>query len=209
MKTDNALMTVAIIAVIVSIVGAGITYSHLANFRNKVTGFATDLGYVNLTVEESVSLNFTTASVNWGSGRVNDGASSALLDTTNYTAANVTNGNWTGNSAGLVLENIGNKNVTLELKATSDNASFIGGTAGSGPLFNWRFNATEANSCVNATPLNLWAPVNTTGDGTLVCDYFNYLDALDQLRIDFFVRIPSDSITGARGNTITATFAAA
>jgi hypothetical protein len=46
--------------------------------------------------------------------------------------------------------------------------------------------------------------VNTSDQ--LFCDYFDYVDGTDEVRIDFWVRIPSDSFTGDRGSTITATF---
>lgn len=213
MKTDNVLLIVAVIAVVVSIVGAGMTYNYINAFRNKMTGLATS-GWVNLTVEESAALNFTTNSINWGSGRVTNGQTNATLDTTNQSAANVTNGNWTGNNVGLVIENIGNKNVTLDLKSSKDNATFIGGTAGLGPLFRWKISDNDTTtSCTfseDGTTNNTWFDVNTTESaGTRICDYFYFESTRDQLRIDFFVRIPSDSDTGARGSTILATFAAA
>ncbi len=212
MKTDNALLIVAVIAVIVSIVGAGITYNYLTSMRNKLTGFVTEGGWINLTVEENVAVNFTYEMINWSSGRVDGGQSNAELDTSNQTDANITRGNWTGNHVGLVIENIGNANVTLKLKTSNDNGSFIGGTAGGGPLYRWKVSNNESMSCKwNDTAANndTWADVNTSGDGTLFCDYFDYLDGKDEVRIDFFVRIPSDSITGDRGSTVTATFSAA
>ena len=47
----------------------------------KSTGFATSVGEANLTVEATITINFTTAQINWGSGRVNDGFTSAGLNT--------------------------------------------------------------------------------------------------------------------------------
>ncbi len=207
--TDNVLLIVAVIAVVVSIVGAGMTYNYISAFRSKLTGFATSGGWINLTVNENVAINFTFPMINWSSGKVNDGETNAELDTSNQSAGNITRGSWRSNVAGLVIENIGNKNVTLALKASNDNGTFIGGTAADGPLYRWKVRSNESVSCVwNSTAANnnTWANVNTTGTGTLFCDYFNYIDNMDELRIDFFVRIPSDSITGDRGSSITATF---
>ncbi len=210
MKTDNALLIVAVIAVIVSIVGAGITYNYLTSFRNTITGLATDGGWVNLTVEENVAVNFTFEMINWSSGRVDGGETNAILDTSNQTDANVTRGNWTGNVAGLVIENIGNSNVTLALHTSNNDSGFIGGSAGGGPQYRWKVKSNESLSCIpndSSFYNDTWQNVNTSSQ--LFCDYLDYLDERDEVRIDFFVRIPSDSITGDRGSTVTATFAAA
>jgi|GEM_PF-949754 len=212
MKTDNVLLIVAVIVVLVSIIGAGITYSYINSLNSKLTGLAT--GWVNLTVESNLAVNFTYDTVDWGSGMVTIGQTDALLDTTNQSAENVTRGNWTGNHVGLVIENIGNGNVTLDLKSEYDNGTFIGGTDGSGPLFRWKIvsNDTAVSCKFSDAGLanNTWKDVNTSGSvGSRICDYFYFEDTRDQVRIDFFVRVPSDSITGARGNTITATIAGA
>ena len=105
-RTDNALLILAVIAVMVSVVSAGITYNYLSTFRNRVTGLASESGMVNLTVESNIAINFTTEMVNWRNGSVT-GPSYALLDTSNQTDANVTYGTWIGNTRGLILENIG------------------------------------------------------------------------------------------------------
>ena len=207
MKTDNVLLVVAVIAVIVSIVGAGITYSYLAAFRNTVTGLATSGGWVNLSVESKIAINFTFNSINWSNGSVNDGKNYAVLDTSNQSSPNVTDGSWKGNNAGLVIQNIGNRNVTLKLKASSNDTAFVGGTAGGGPQYKWKVKSNYTSSCrFNDTTYynNKWTNVNTSDQ--LFCDYFDYVDGVDEVRIDFWVRIPSDSLTGDRGNTITATF---
>jgi len=206
-KTDNVLLIVAVVAVIVSIVGAGITYSYIGAFRNKMTGLATSGGWINLSVESAIALNFTYQSINWSNGSVTSGYDYALLDTTNQTSNNVSNGSWKGNHVGLVVENVGNKNVSLTMVSTNTNAS-IGGAAGSGPLMRWRFTnndtATSCNFSANGLANNTWLDVNTTGYP--VCSPFYFEDTRDSLRIDFFLRIPSDSNTGDIGSSIQATF---
>ena len=211
MKTDNILLIVAVIAVVISIVGAGITYNYLTAFRNKLTGFATEGGMVNLSVESTIAINFTYNMINWSNGSVDTGKSYALLDTTNQTGAEVTDGSWTGVHTGLVIENIGNKNVTLDLISSKDNETMIGGTD---PQFAWWISNNDTDvSCKfgdGGEANNTWYPVNTSGpDGSRICDYFYFESDRDQIEIDFFVRIPDDSITGDTGSTITATFSAA
>ena len=90
----------------------------------------------------------------------------------------------------------------------------IGGTAGGGPLFRWKITNNDTGVSCNFSDggesNDTWYDVNTTApDGSRVCDHFYFEDTRDQIEIDFFLRIPSDSITGDRGSTITATFAAA
>jgi len=207
MKTDNALLIIALIAVVVSVAGAGITYNYINAFKNKwPTGFAT--GTVNLTVESAASINFTTDEINWGSGRVNTGVDNATLSTAGG-ANNITNGNWTGNTAGFVIENIGNENVTLEIATGKTAATFISGTAGGGPSY--RFNVsdnTEDGSCEYNVTEGDWNVVNTTSPGTLVCRPLYAADATDVVRIDVEVVIPSDSLIGELTDTFTATIAA-
>jgi hypothetical protein len=210
METDNVLLVVAVVAVIVSLIGAGLTYSYITAFKTKMTGFAASGGWINLSVEQSVAINFTYNMINWSSGRVTAGQTYAELDTSNSTGSAVVNGNWTANTNGLVIENIGNRNVTIQLKAGSDAATMIGGTAGGGPLLRWKLQDNETDSCIfNDTTYykDKWNTVNTSDQ--LICDYLDNLDGQDELKIHIYAKIPSDSITGDRGNTITATFAAA
>lgn len=167
----------------------------------KITGKATGTGTANLTIESITNINFTTNNINWGSGAVTAGYSNATLNTAGG-ANNVTNGNWTGNTAGLVIENIGNKNVTLLIKAGANAAGLLGGT---GPQYMFNFTSSEANSCT----FNATTTAGTFYDANItdryVCDSFNTEQNNDTLRIDLKLVIPSNSRTGAVGDIITAT----
>jgi hypothetical protein len=191
------------------------------------TGFATagntTSAVVNLTIAQGLIINFTTDLMEWGLGSVNPGAQNATLDSSKNTSeTKVVNGDWNmtnsslnfNRTKGLVLENIGNLNATLYLKAGKTAATFIGGT---GPEYKINVTNNESSSCgqnasttgnssnaLNFT-LGLYYNVNTTGDGARVCDWFNFEDAKDQLRIHMFLRVPADSQTGLLQDTITAT----
>ena len=191
-KNDNfynffALVSIAVI--IVSIASIGI----------KFTGKATDTGVVNVTIETNAAVNFTTDFINFGSGMVNPGISNATI----YTNGTAKNGNWTAPTIGLILQNIGNKNITLDLKTGKTAATFLGG---SGPSYMFNVSQNKSSSCTNVTfLLDTWYDVNTTNPGWRVCDVLNYADTLDAIEVDIKLVIPSDSMVGAQTDTFTAT----
>lgn len=207
-RTNHILLAIAVITVIVSIAAALYTYNIVNDFKDTwVTGFATSQSNatVNLTVNAITAINFTTNFINFGSGTVSAGSGNATLDTS---AGTVTGGNFTANSAGFVLENIGNTNLSLDIYTTKSAASFLGGTS---PLYQYNVSNVEASACANTTgavgtlPLNTFQTVNTTSPGTRVCDVFRFLDSTDRIRIDLRLGVPYDSTTGALTDTIVAT----
>ncbi|MEK6915129.1 MAG: hypothetical protein AABW89_01145 [Nanoarchaeota archaeon] len=209
MVSSKVVGALAVIAVITSIFSIGLVYLSSRNLFSVISGYATSTGEANLTVESVVAINFTTRAINWGSGRVNSGASSAGLNT--YETNNVTNGNWTlQNAGGLRIENIGNLNVSLNLSGTKTATQMIGGTS---PSYSWNISSFETGSCRNSTggtsflPLDNFYNINTST--TEFCRFFQFNNSQDVIRIDFNLTIPSDSLTGALGDTITATAFAA
>jgi len=206
-KHHNVLLVLAVLTSALAVVSVVFTLYSLSNLFSKISGYATTTVYgeVNITVESYGNINFTTATNNFGSGRVSSGVTSASLSTVG--SGTVTGGNWTA-TTGLRLANIGNVNVTLNLSANQSAANWLGGTS---PVFKWNISSVEASSCVNSTinsetglNTNAFFDVNTTT--TVFCSRFNYLDASDSIRIDFNLTIPSDSRTGASlSNLITAT----
>lgn len=205
MKFEKLFLALAIIAVTISVVSVGVVYFSIDSLVSQFSGYATSTGDANLTVESLAVINFTTSAIDWGSGRVNSGASSAQLTT--FPTNNVTNGNWTLTTAGgLRIENLGNVNVSLNLTAGKSAASFFGGTS---PGYQWNVSNVESNSCLNSsgsgsdTGLNVFSDTSTTT--TLFCSTFQFKDSADTIRIDLNLTIPSDSQTGALSDTITAT----
>ncbi len=168
----------------------------------KITGKATGTGTANLTIESITNINFTTANINWGSGSVTAGQANATLDTS-AGANNVTRGNWTGNTAGLIIENIGNVNVTLLIKSGVNASTLLGGTS---PLYQFNFTNAEVGSCtfnVSTNATGTFYDASTTD--RQVCNNFDIAQTNDTLRIDVRLAIPSNSKTGAIGDIITAT----
>ena len=206
MKTDSKkVVSLTLFLFVAFLFSLGVFYLSAKTLTSTISGYASSTGEANLTVETAITINFTTAQINWGSGRVNAGSPSAGLNT--FSLNNVTNGNWTlQNAGGLRIQNLGNVNVTLNLSGTKSATTLIGGT---GPSYTWNISNVESNSCLNYTGgtttlnLNTFHNVNTTT--ALICGRLQFLDSADTIRIDFNLTIPSDSITGALGDTITAT----
>ncbi len=203
-KTKQASKLLFYFAIALLVVSLIVFFVNIDKFF-KITGKA--IGTANLTIESVTNINFTTNNINWGSGSVSSGQASATLNTA-AGANNVTNGNWTGNTAGLVIANIGNNNVSIDLKTGKTNATLLGGTT---PDYEYNVTNVESGSCLNSTggtdglSLGSFSDVNTTDPGTRVCGRFRYATASNTIRIDIKLIIPSDSVTGAVGDIITAT----
>lgn len=215
MKEDRLLLVVALVAVGLAFLGSSVTYVSLTHLVSEFSGYVST-GELNLTIETSADVNFTTRSVSWGSGRVNNNANAASLTT--FETNNVTSGNWTLTTVGgLRLENTGQVNVSLNISVGKNASEFIGGT---NPVYEWNLTNVEANSCLNISGisggygglrLNSFYPANTTpatARGGLGCSVFRFESTSDVLRLDFNLTVPEDSQTGALGDVITATVTA-
>ncbi|RMD67227.1 hypothetical protein D6817_02140 [Candidatus Pacearchaeota archaeon] len=205
MEDSKKLLIVAIIALVVSMLSAWVSYLSVSTLSSKISGFASNTGEANLTVESSAAVNFTTDFIDWGSGQVDVGQTYAQLTT--LETNNVTNGNWTLQTAGgLRIENIGNVNVSLNLSVGKTAAQFIGGT---NPGYQWNVTAVEANACLNSTGgtggLQLGTFIDTTTSQTEFCPIFQFVNTADEVRIDLNITVPYNAPPGAKTDTITAT----
>jgi hypothetical protein len=191
MQKDNFILIIAIVVVALALFN--LTFN-----LTKFTGYVSDTGDVNLTVETATSINFSNSAINWGAGKVNVGETNATLDT----EGSVDKGNWTTVTTGLIIENIGNINVSIDLKTGKNASSFIGGT---GPGYSWKIQNNETDSCShNETTLE--DVYNTTSLTDIrACGNFSHEADNNQIVIDINITVPSDSLKGARTDTITAT----
>jgi hypothetical protein len=228
---DKIFLYFSLVVVICSFIYAGFVLIAPNNlYAIGISGFATASNVtsakVNLSVTQGVIINFSIDTIQWGSGAVSTGNQNATLDTSQPAASKVQRGTWnetTGETGlynrtnGLILQNIGNVNVSLYLKTGKNASNFIGGTSPS-YMFNITNNLT--GSCVagdnftlgkyyevNATD-NGTSGVNfyrTTTDGTRVCNNFTFYQSSNAIKIDIYLRVPTDSLTSALTDTITAT----
>lgn len=180
----------AIIVIIISLFSLGV----------QLTGKVTDsASKINITINEIVSINFSIDNINFGSGSVNIGSDNATIDT----LGNVISGNWTPVTQGFVLGNIGNTNVTLNLKSGKTPVGFLGGT---NPSYQYNVSNNESGSCVQGNiVLDTWNDVNTTGDGDLICNPFKFSVGANSISINLKLVVPSDARVGSSSDIFTAT----
>ena len=210
MEQNNLLMTVAVLAVVISFIGVSVTYNSVSSFRNYLTGFATENGTVNLSVSSLASVEIRTVNtvstdtLQWGSGSVNvsDPAFSAqgyAILYTNTTSDNCSNG-WNDIDEGFIIENTGNVNVSLDISSSLVAADFVGGTS---PSFMYYVDDSgeDSNSCIDDATLTEF----TTTPAQL-CSTFQFEDSRDSLELGLYLKIPTDADTGEATNIIVLTY---
>jgi len=197
-ENNNLLMIVAIVAIVVAVVNLGITINKVGDIM-AITGFATDTGTANLTIESAASVSFVTSVINWGSGQVDEASTSATIDS----EGTMTNGlNWTTVSQGLTLQNDGNCNVTFTLTTSNVASAFIGGSAVT-PTYKIKVTTNETNACGGTNSLSSYT--EATGAAQPACNNTGYSNTADAVDIDVQLVIPEDALPGAKSSVITAT----
>ncbi len=168
-------------------------------FTGSITGYGTNSQETDVSVEiEGVTaINWTTDTLDFGSGAVDDGYDEAVLDTYN---GNVTDGNWSATSANLTLENVGGDyvNVTLESNLTAN--QLIGGT---NPSIKWMISDEEPSSC-GAIVDSAYTEVSIT-PGKEVCSPLYHNTTNNTMTVNFEVTIPIDATAGNKTFALTAT----
>mgnify|MGYP005623958061 CR=1 FL=1 len=193
---------------VVTYISLAVIVISLAFIGTNLTGRATtDTGIVNITIESSSSINFTTDLIDFGSGRTYPNSTYGVMQTNGSGARE--GGNWTLVSNGFNITNNGNGNLTLNISSNVTAETFIGGTAGGGPIFGYMIDnstATSGSACLNATyPEDqlTWGNFSTTTQE--ICTVFGFLSGDDSVAVDVYLKIPQDATPGYRAAQITAT----
>jgi hypothetical protein len=188
MKSTEAITYTSIAVIAISLFFIG----------TELTGFATGnaTGIVNISIGDTAEINFTTSILDFGSGVVTPGET-AIVDSEG------TNTSWSGNATTgeLVLENVGNTNITLQLMTDKSPSDFLGGAA---PTFQAKVANQSGNTgaCTGTNIFSSYANINTTIQSACGT-FFGYEAALDEIIIDFSMNI-SDDAEGVKIMTITA-----
>jgi hypothetical protein len=204
--SNRTLAMFLIAAMVISLAGTLISLNRI-NKMGGLTGFASsDVGNVSLFVNTTQSLIFTVSTINFGTGTVNQTSQYCNLTSDASTPIRP----WCEGfqaATGLVLENNGNVNLSVQLASSVDvnSTSFLQG--GPNAYFKWAITNNESGSCNTALSYAAYSNVNTTAPGTMVCTDLNWSGS-DTLLINVSLGIDVTkvgSIGGQRNATFTAT----
>lgn len=184
--SNNFLALLVVVAIAVALAGFMLPA--------KLTGYGVT-GTLAADLNSTTAINFSDASIDFGAVAVPEGMSSCTIDSEDVTTC-------TANAPdnGFTVENIGNNNVTLDLKTGKNAATLLGGTS---PAYKWKVTEKEIGACTSAA--GSYVDVNTTSPGTRICTDFVKATGTDEIYIDVELTIPSDAVPGAKSDTFTAT----
>ena len=192
--SNNILAVLVIVAIAIGLVSIALPNAKFTGYANE---HPTDSGYLNLSIDAITSINFTTNTIDFGTGQVKVAADA----TTCTLASNGTKSDGCegfvggGTSQGFVIENTGNEDVSLTITSGKTASTLIGGTS---PAYQYK---SSGAAC--ATPVTSFTSL--TGGADAVCSNLTKINAGDTATIDIQVVIPTDSKTGALSDTLTAT----
>jgi len=196
-KSQDWVLLVAVVLLVVAFTNFMFVLKDVSDY-SKWTGYATDTGKANLTVSSEANIIFFVNNTDWGAGGVNGSIETYADLFTNGTVSAA--GSWSVNNQPLVLENVGNSNVYVDLKANNTAQQFINGT---NPEYEIEVSDNESTSCSGG--VGNFSAYQTIGPVyNRTCDNFGYSDDSDSLNVDIHVRVPQDSPTGTKASIITA-----
>jgi len=198
MELDNKTLIYLIsIAILITLFGTTISLTKLDQVQS-ITGRASS-GPVNVTVASTTSINLTTNNINWGSGQVDSGETSATLDTNNLTAVAL-RGSWSASGVnGFVLQNIGNVPVNVTINSTANSTQLINGT---NPQFRFMGRIPQGNTTACEDGLQTSQTEFEASIKQRLCNILNYTAQRDSVLIDINLTIPEDAPFGDRNMTI-------
>ncbi|MEM3374213.1 MAG: hypothetical protein QXE31_03240 [Candidatus Woesearchaeota archaeon] len=185
----------------------------LMNQLNKIaistypTAKATEMGRINLSVQNSISIALLNSVIDFGVGFINSSCDEINLN--GKTFANLTAGLtfidntdcWTGNTTptSFIIENNGNVNVSVSVRGPSAKSFFNNYNGALGYNLTVVARENEANSC--ATGLYTWPWVELSENVTLCQRLKYYPDTEDSIAVDVNVLIPVDLPAGTYENS--------
>lgn len=200
--SNKTLALLLSVAIVVSLVGI---FSAQKGGIVRISGRATDTSTVTFTQESKTAIDVSEA-VAWGTGAVSYNKTFATLYSNNATAAD---GNWTGITQFLKIENIGTTNVSLAIKSSKNSVSFVGGSAAT-PEFKYNMTDGEAGTCTDGSLEGNFvsfgdAQGDVANEDNTVCALMWNNPTKNELRTYFKVVVPSDAPQTAHSATITYT----
>lgn len=191
-SSETILVILVIIALVLTAVNAFIALRQVADIA-RVTGFVIDSsGRVNLSIPSQAAIRFNVSIIDWENGTVNTlaGFQSANLSTSAPVGSKVVQGTWSetnplipggrklGIDTGLLIMNIGNVNLSLQIRSSAAANAYLCGVppCGAGtipdPQFRWNVTENETGACggadnINSSVRGIYSDVVTTD--TFIC----------------------------------------
>jgi hypothetical protein len=211
----------AIVIVLIAVVNMSVVFLKTADFREKITGYATNVtyGYVNITITQAIAINATRDTIDFGSGGVTSPNFNATMQTNgNGNNMTISRGDFPGvpndgaNVGPIIIANIGNLNCSIRAVSDKNATTFFGGSAAN-RAFKWNFSNNDTGACLdwNSTAFNgsSFADVNVTGETQVICNNLGYDiggTSPYRLMMDALLTVPNDaSQTDSQFATITLT----
>jgi len=213
---DISNRTLAILLITAIVVSLGASVWTLNNLTTPgVTGLATTgEGNVSLAVSTTVSIIMNADVVDFGSGYVNTTKAGCANNATLTAAATYADSGggdcWTASETPgpLLIENDGNRNVTLTVVGPNETTFFTGYVGSYEYNFSWKIRNNETGSC-DEIPAGADSYHTFIGTSQNVCTNMDFQPtSSDEIAIDIEVKIPADLDPGTYENS-TITFTAA
>ena len=170
MKTTETISYISIAVIVISLFFIG----------TELTGYATT-GIVNVSIDTSIVLNFSTSLLDFSNGTVS--VSPARI----YSNGTTVGGTWDAVNGQLVLENVGNVNANVDLNLNKTPTTFIGGTGADVQI---SISDDELNSCDDESAT--YTAISTSA--ITACGNLSYQPTNNSINIDFGLIIPNDAV---------------
>lgn len=153
-------------------------------------------GPVSLNLTSEVSIKVENA-IDFGNGRVWANSTNATLDSD---AGTVQWGTWAAGKKYIKVENDGTVNISVNVTADQNAATFIGGT---NPSFKLKAVETETGACAGTLVTTYTDVPDGTEDPINICDLLMYGLGEDEFNVSVRLVVPSDAPAGQRNTTLT------
>ncbi len=216
MKLTNALMVVAVLAVVVSAVNLFNNIALSASGRASSTP-----GNVSLEIQQLIDINFTRNNITWGAGYVNTSNSpfcstypTAILDTNNSADPILCGVGWNSVTQGLILQSDATLPIKINLTSSQDASTFFGYTPPITSNFSWKVSEFNINNVFEDACDNTVGNLQPTSyteiaanTSITICNKTYFAADQDELKIDFQVNLSKDAppAVGYKSAIITAT----
>jgi hypothetical protein len=204
-KSNNLVFIFVIVMIIVFFINAYVILLKIYEFNDKVSGFASSAGYVNITFERYLDIRMPRDVLNWSSGSISRGEKNATLYTIGDNTGVALRGNWTGeNAKAFIVENIGTTNCSIRIHTDKDAHDFFNSSSSTNEEYKINVSNKDSDSCTGSL-LGQWIDVNKSSGGTRFCNNFGFTSDNNEIYVDVLLTVPFDGNIGEQSDTITIT----